>query len=92
MAGCRHTIDDARYKLCSRCRAYHRTRARARRPRRQTLRDKALAWLATAPRTAPQIAQLIGVTPRHAACMLWQLRRRGKVTMERTWPRRYRAA
>jgi hypothetical protein len=52
---------------------------------RYTLRQKALAWLQSGPRTAPQIATLLGISSNHAACMLWQMGRQGKVRRHRRW-------
>lgn len=46
---------------------------------RPTLYDKALAWLRTAPRTAPQIAELLGIKTSHASVLMAHLRKQGRI-------------
>lgn len=46
---------------------------------RPTLYDKALSWLRTAPRTAPQIAELLGIKTTHASVLLSHLRKQGMI-------------
>lgn len=44
-----------------------------------TLYDKALAWLRTAPRTAPQIAELLGIKTSHASVLMAHLRQQDRI-------------
>lgn len=46
---------------------------------RPSLYDKALAWMQAAPRTAPQIAELLGIKTTHASVLLAHLRRQGLI-------------
>ena len=46
---------------------------------RPSLYDKALAWMRTAPRTAPQIAELLGIKTTHASVLLAHLRKQGLI-------------
>lgn len=48
-------------------------------PLRYFLYQKALAWIRVAPRTSPQIAALLGISPNRAAVLCWQMRQRGLI-------------
>lgn len=76
----------AREKIYSR---RYRRRIGERIGERITRRDKALAWLRTAPRTTAQIAELLGIDMPLAAAYIWQWRRQGLIEAQGT-PKRGR--
>lgn len=71
---CRAEMSTPGYKRCYACRVQARRYHRHPDPPRISIRDKARAWLAVAPRTPSQLAELLGISRAHAATLLCRLR------------------